>query len=150
MMEAVGKLENSPSVTSAQKLPSTAQFDVDVTASKSCAPGYILLCRHATSDEHQQPGGTSKAQTCTTISRGNFVRFEPMQCGAGRNTYLVNEPVRTPWKDSGMQHLTSVRYTSCTASLMLEDKASCALAATVSKVKLHVLPSFAARVKDVQ
>lgn len=49
-----------------------------------------------------------------------------------------------------MQHLTSVRYTSCTASLMLGDKASCALAATVPKVKLHALPPFAARVDDVQ
>lgn len=66
------------------------------------------------------------------------------------NTYLVYEPVKTPWKDSGMQHLTSVRYTSCTASFMLEDKASCALAATVPKVKLHALPPFAARVNDVQ
>lgn len=34
--------------------------------------------------------------------------------------------------------------------LMLEDKASCALAATVSKVKLHALPPFAARVQHVQ
>lgn len=49
-----------------------------------------------------------------------------------------------------MQHLTSVQYTSCTASLMLEDKASCALAATVSSVKLHALPPFAARMNDVQ
>lgn len=48
-----------------------------------------------------------------------------------------------------MQHLTSVRYASCTASLVLEDKASCALAAKVSGVKLHTLPPFAARAKDV-
>lgn len=44
-----------------------------------------------------------------------------------------------------MQHLTSVRCTSCAASLAPEDKASCALAARVFKVKLHAFPPSAAR-----
>lgn len=49
-----------------------------------------------------------------------------------------------------MQHLTSVRYASCNASIMLQDKASCALAAMVTQLRLLALPPCAARPKAAQ
>lgn len=137
MLEAADKLENSPSVTSA-RLHDTARFDVDVTASTVCAPAApcCTSTQRATSNEHHYLGGTSKAQTCTTISRGTLSDSNPCKPGLQRNTYLVYEPLKTPCKDSGMQHLASVRYTSCAASIMLQDKASCALAAMTSQSEL--------------
>lgn len=49
-----------------------------------------------------------------------------------------------------MQHLTSVRYTSCTACIMLQDKASCVLAAMRAQLRLLALPPCAPWVKAAE
>lgn len=82
MMEAVDKLENSPSVTSA-RLHDTTQFDVDVTASKVV---HLLHPAVPARNEQRTPlpwwhlEGTNLHHNLARHS----VRFQPMQGRAGR------------------------------------------------------------------